>query len=148
MSKIFIGRPVMSGAVIGEALVTRRGFNTLASYQKSVVLRQKRAVCSDQNNPDLRNRVINDKILCLPQTIGSTAGGLAIMTVAKMGLAPKAFLFSQPIDSLAAAGVTLSEVWFDYRIVTIDSLGEEFLDYVEEGYIVEVMADGQVVVRK
>jgi len=48
---------------------------------------------------------------------------------------------------MAAAGVTLSEGWFDYRVVTIDRLGEEFLNYIEEGCMVEIKPDGQVAAR-
>jgi len=43
--------------------------------------------------------------------------------------------------------VTLSEGWFDYRVVTIDRLGEEFLNYIEEGCMVEIKPDGQVAAR-
>ncbi len=139
------GRPLLAGECRGEALVSRYGFNTLASFQKSIVLRQKTAVCSDQNNPDLYGRVLTGKILCLPQTIGSTTGGLAIQTAAEMGIMPAAMLFSGHIDSLAASGVILSDVWSAKRIIVVDQLGAAFLQAVKTGQTLEICPDGTVI---
>ncbi len=144
MSKQFKGRPVLPGNLTGQALVSRGGFNTLASYQKSVVLRSKKAVCSDQNNPDLFKKDMTGAILCLPQTIGSTTGGLVIQTVSKLGIAPKAMLFSDHIDSLAASGVILTDIWVGQRIVVVDQLGPEFLQAVQTGSTVTIREDGTV----
>ena len=49
--KVFHGRPVVPGRAKAEALVSRDGFNVLASYQKSLLSGDKNAACSDQNNP-------------------------------------------------------------------------------------------------
>lgn len=143
----FRGRPILPGAVTGPALVSHTGFNTLASFQRAVVLRQKRAVCSDGNNPDLHGRVLTGAILCLPQTVGSTAAGLALATVASTGAAPAAMLFAESVDSLAAAGVVLADVWVGKRIITVDRLGQEFLAAVRQGQTVEVSPDGTVTLR-
>jgi predicted aconitase with swiveling domain len=61
-----------------------------------------------------------------------------------MGAAPACLLFSEPIDSLAAAGAILSDVWTESSLPTVDSLGEDFLEYVKEGMLIEVMEDGIV----
>lgn len=60
------------------------------------------------------------------------------------GRAPACLLFSEPIDSLAAAGAILSDVWTESSLPTVDSLGEDFLEYVKEGMLIEVMEDGIV----
>lgn len=148
MSKNFQGRVVIEGLATGEALVSHQGFNLLASFQKSALKKAKIAICSDQNNADIYNKPLTDKIICLPTTIGSTTGGMVLQTVAKMGIAPKAFLFSQHIDSLAAAGVILSAIWIDKSIVTIDQLGDEFLQYVQEGDEIQIEEDGNITVRR
>ena len=109
--KEFKGRVIAKGAFIGEAKVTHEGFNTLASFQKSALLNKKEVKVSDQNNKELYGENITNKILCLPMTIGSTTGGLVIQTVCSMHINPRAFLFSEPIDSLAASGIVLSKVW-------------------------------------
>ena len=144
MSKIFQGRPVLAGHCTGKALVSHTGLNTLASFQSSIILKSKKAVCADQNNPDLYKKVMSGSILCLPVTIGSTTGGLALETAAQMGIAPTAMLFSDHIDSLAAAGVILADVWVGKRVIVVDQLGKEFLDYVQQGQSIEVFEDGRV----
>ena len=71
---------------------------------------------------------------------------MVIYTVAALKLAPSAMLFSQPIDSLAAAGVILADVWTDNSIVAVDSLGEDFLNAVKDGDKITVKEDGTVIV--
>jgi predicted aconitase with swiveling domain len=68
--------------------------------------------------------------------------------VAQMGIAPKAMLFSESIDSLAAAGLILAEIWVGKRICTVDRLGREFLECVKDGQRIEVCADGTVIVHE
>jgi predicted aconitase with swiveling domain len=144
--KTFKGRPVLPGQVKGQSVVSRQGVNLLASFQKSILKRAKTVICSDQNNKDLHGKALTGKILCLPQTIGSTTGGLVLEAAAGLGLHPLALLFSGHIDSLAAAGVILSDRWVDKRIVTVDNLGKEFLEHVQDGKSVEVREDGTVIV--
>ncbi|HHW56122.1 MAG TPA: DUF126 domain-containing protein [Clostridia bacterium] len=143
--KVFKGKPIISGNVKGEALVSTKGFNTLASFQKSIIMRAKKAICSDQDNKELFKKIMTQKILCIPQTIGSRTGGLVILTIAKMNIEPKAFLFADRIDSLAAAGIILTDVWLNKKIITVDSLGKEFLEVVREGDVVEIKNDGTVI---
>ncbi|MEN6422370.1 MAG: DUF126 domain-containing protein, partial [Smithella sp.] len=115
--KEFKGRVVMSGRLSGEAVVSRQGFNTLASFRKDTMAGKKIMKCSDQTNTDVFGKVLTGRILCLPKTIGSTTGGMILQTVASMGSAPAAMLFSGAIDSLAAAGIVLADVWNGNRIV-------------------------------
>ena len=143
----FKGRPVVPGRVTAEALVTHAGFNTLASFQKSLMFGDKNATCSDQNNPDLNGKQMAGKALCLPQTIGSTTGGMVLYTAASMHRQPACLLFSKPIDSLAAAGAILADVWTDQSMPTVDNLGEDFLDYVNSGLKITVEEDGTVTVE-
>lgn len=147
MSKTFQGRAILPGSVQGQALVTHTGFNTLASFIKSMFRRANKAVCSDQDNEELHGKLLTDKILCLPKTIGSTTGGLVLETASQMEMAPKALLFSEHIDTLAASGVILADVWLGKRIVTVDQLGDDFLDYVKDDQQVEVREDGTVIVK-
>ena len=57
-------------------------------------------------------------------------------------------LFSEPIDSLAAAGAILQDVWLDdVCMPVVDCLGEEFLEYVKDGMKITVHSDGTVVVE-
>jgi predicted aconitase with swiveling domain len=147
--KSFQGRVVAPGRVCAEALVSHGGLNTLASFQKALQFGDKKATCGDQNNPDLYGKQMAGKALCLPQTIGSTTGGLVLYCACSMGRQPAAMLFSNPIDSLAAAGAVLADVWLDSpeaKMPVIDSLGDEFLDYVKDGMNIIIQEDGKVLV--
>ena len=146
--KEFKGRVVAPGTVSASAVVSHAGFNTLASLQGALQFGDKKATCGDQNNPDLHGRELAGKALCLPQTIGSTTGGLVLYCACAMNRQPACMLFSQPIDSLAAAGSILASVWLpEVQMPVVDSLGEEFLDYVKEGMTITVKDDGIVVVE-
>jgi len=149
--KIFKGRVVVPAGngkeVSAEALVSTRGFNTLASFQKALMSGDKQGRCSDQNNPDIYEKPMIGKALCLPQTIGSTTGGMILYCAAYMGRQPACLLFSKPIDSLAAAGAVLAGVWTDKPMLTIDSLGDEFLASVKTGSLIRASDDGTVEVE-
>ncbi len=145
--KQFQGRVVVPGTCTAEALVSKGGFNTLASYQMALMFGDKAVKCGDQNNPDLYKKSMLGKALCLPMTIGSTTGGMVLFTVCAYDKQPACMLFSKPIDSLAASGAILADVWTESRMPVVDNLGEEFLDYVQTGMSVTVGEDGLVTVE-
>ena len=143
--KKFQGRIVAPGTVTAPALVSHGGLNTLASFQKALQFGDKKATCGDQNNKDLYGKAMVGKALCLPQTIGSTTGGMVLYCACAMERQPACLLFANHIDSLAAAGSILASVWLpDVKMPVIDCLGQEFLDYVKDGMTVTVCDDGSV----
>ena len=146
--RVFKGRVVAPGTVTAPALVSHGGLNTLASFQKALQFGDKTATCGDQNNPDLYNKQMLGKALCLPMTIGSTTGGMVLYCACAMKRQPACLLFSKPIDSLAAAGAILASVWLDdVTMPVIDSLGDEFLDYVKDGMTITLKDNGDVEVE-
>ena len=147
MTKTFQGRVVTPGAAKAPALVSRGGFNTLASYQMALMFGDKEVKCGDQNNPDLYKKPMLGKALCLPETIGSTTGGMVLYCACALGKQPACMLFSKPIDSLAASGAILAANWTEASMPVVDSLGEEFLAYVKDGMTVSVAEDGTVTVE-
>jgi predicted aconitase with swiveling domain len=147
MSRTFKGRVITPGETTAEALVSRTGLNTLASYQSALMFGDKEVKCGDQNNKDLYKKPMLNKALCLPETIGSTTGGMVLYCAAALGKQPACMLFSKEIDSLAASGTILASVWTDVEMPVIDSLGEEFLDYVQDGMKISVSSDGSVTVE-
>lgn len=144
----FKGRTVLQGTIEGKALVTRRGFNTYASFFTSIHKQTGKAVCADTGNPDLYGKNLAHRIICLPGTTGSTSSGAVWQRLVKLGSAPKAMLFSQPIDPLAAGGLIIADIWAGKRIITIDQLGEAFINAVEEDDFIKILASGQVTVYK
>lgn len=145
--KEFKGRVVVPGTCRAEALVSHGGFNTLASYQMALMFGDKKVKCGDQNNADLYKKPMLGKALCLPMTIGSTTGGMVLFTACALGKQPACMLFSMPIDPLAASGAILGDVWTDGKMPVVDSLGEEFLEYVKTGMQVTVGEEGVVTVE-
>ena len=147
MEKVFKGRVIAGGNLVGEAVVSHAGVNTLATFQKSALKNAKQVIVSDQNNPDIYKKNITGKILCLPKTIGSTTGGLVIQTICSMWINPSAMLFSEEIDSLAASGIVLAKNWENSKIIAIDKLGKDFLDTVKTGDTLEIKEDGSVIIK-
>ena len=146
--KQFQGRVVTPGTASAPALVSHGGLNTLASFQKALQFGDKKATCGDQNNPDLYGKEMLGKALCLPMTIGSTTGGLVLYCACAMQRQPACMLFSEHIDSLAAAGAILADVWVEgVSMPVVDCLGQEFLDYVKDGMTITIKENGLVEVE-
>ena len=145
--KEFKGRVIVPGTCTAEALVSHNGFNTLASFQMAIMFNKKGIPCGDQNNPEIYEKPMQGKALCLPITIGSTTGGMILYTVLASGKAPACMLFSESIDSLAASGAIMGDVWTDSNMPVVDRLGDEFLQYVTTGATVTIKEDGVVVVE-
>jgi predicted aconitase with swiveling domain len=143
--KTFKGRPILPGELQGEALVSKQPFNTTASYLENMFMGvTDKAPCTDQDNPELYKKDMAGAIVCTPSTIGSTMGGPAFMGVIEIGVGPKAMLFSDHIDSVAASGLIMADVWNEKRVITIDMLGDEFMETVKNGDALTIKADGTV----
>ena len=144
----FKGRVITPGTAKATAVVTHGGFNTLASMQMGLQFGDKQVKCSDQSNPEIYKLPLAGSALCLPQTIGSTTGGLVLYCACAMEKNPACMLFANHIDSLAAAGAVLADVWVDgVTMPVVDSLGDEFLNYVKDGMKITVKANGVVEVE-
>ena len=145
MGKKFKGRPVIPGNLEGEALVSKQPFNTTASYFTNMFAgNTKDAPCTDANNKELFEKDLSGAIICTPQTVGSTMGAGAIMGMNLLGVGFKAMLFSDHIDSIAAGGLIMDDVWNDRKVITIDLLGEEFMNTVKTGDAIKISEDGTV----
>ena len=146
MSSTFKGRTILPGKLAGKALVATTGFNAYACFYNSIREGVTYSECADSGNQDLFGKRLDGAIICLPNTIGSTSAGAVWQRVARLGVAPSAMLFSKPIDSLAAGGLIVADLWAGKRIVTIDRLGDEFLHAVSEGDWITIHDDGNVII--
>ena len=143
--KTFKGRPVLPGKLEGKALVSKQPFNTTASYFENMFAgNTKDAPCTDVNNKELFKKDLSGAIICTPQTVGSTMGAGAIMGMNEIGVGVKAFLFSSHIDSIAAGGLIIDDVWNGRRVITVDLLGDEFMETVKTGDPISIKEDGTV----
>jgi predicted aconitase with swiveling domain len=143
--KTFKGRPLLPGKLEGEALVSKQPFNTTGSYFENMFGgNTTNAPCTDANNKELFQKELKGAIICTPQTVGSTMGAGAIMGMNEIGVGTKAFLFSSHIDSIAACGLLIDDIWNNRRVITIDLLGDEFMETVKTGDPIKIMEDGTV----
>jgi predicted aconitase with swiveling domain len=143
--KTFKGRPLLPGNLKGKATATKGPFNTTGSYLENMFAgNSTTAPCTDPNNKEMFGKELKGAILCFTTTVGSTLGGAALMGVNALGVGPKAMLYSQHADSVSTAGLFMDDIWNDRRVITIDMLGDEFLDSVKSGDPISIKEDGTV----
>jgi hypothetical protein len=51
------------------------------------------------------------------------------------------------IDSMAAGGLIIADLWAGKRIVTLDQLGDEFLNTIKDGDWISILDDGKVIIK-
>ncbi len=141
----FQGRPLLPGNLEGTALASKQPLNTTGSYLENLFGgNSKTAPCTDPNNKEFYKKDLSGAIICPTTTVGSSLGGAALMGVGDLGLGPKAMLFSQHIDSVSSAGLLMDDIWNGRRVITIDLLGDEFLETVKSSDPVSIKEDGTV----
>ena len=143
--KTFKGRPLIPGKLEGKALASKSPFNVSATYLENLFGgNTKTAPCTDVINKEWAGKNLAGQILCFPSGVGSTMGGATLMGVGSLGLGPKAMLYSGHVDSVSVAGLIIDNVWNDHQVITIDQLGDEFLDAVKTGDPISIKEDGTV----
>ena len=143
--KTFKGRPLIPGKLKGKALASKHPFNVSATYLENLFGgNTKTAPCTDVVNKEWAGKNLAGQILCFPSGVGSTMGGATLMGVGSLGLGPKAMLYSEHVDSVSVAGLIIDNVWNDHQVITIDMLGDEFLDAVKTGDPISIKEDGTV----
>jgi predicted aconitase with swiveling domain len=146
-TKSFKGRPLLGGNLEGKALASKQPLNTTGSYLENLFGgNTTTAPCTDANNKEFYRKELKGAIICTTTTVGSSMGGGALMGVGSLGLGPQAMLFSEHIDSVSYAGLLMDDIWNGKRVITIDLLGEEFLNTVKSGDPISIKEDGTVTV--
>jgi predicted aconitase with swiveling domain len=143
--KIFKGRSLIPGNLTGKALASKQPFNTSGSYLENLFGgKTDGAPCTDSVNKDFYQKELAGSILCFPTTVGSTMGGASLMGVGFLGQGPKAMLYAEHADSVSLAGLLMDDIWNDRRVITIDLLGDEFIEAVKSGDSISIHEDGTV----
>jgi predicted aconitase with swiveling domain len=141
----FKGRPLIPGKAEGKAMATKTPFNVSSSYLENLFGgNTESAPCTDANNKEWDRKNLAGQILCFPTAVGSTMGGATLMGVGSMNLGPKAMLYAQHVDSVSVAGLIIDNVWNDRPVITIDMLGDEFINAVKSGDPISIKEDGTV----
>ena len=136
------GRPVVRGEAKGTAVVSSQPINLLASFAKVLILRRKRGIIGDKNHP-LLGRDVKDKILVIPQTIGSTTGGIVLLEALKRGIAPRAVV-CEKADSLLVSGAVLGDVWYGISMPVVDGIPWQELSQIKDGQTLEITKEGVI----
>ncbi len=144
MARSFKGRMILGEATTGAALACSSGFNPLAAYCNAIVDRTTDAICADRQNPELFGKDMVARVLCVPSCIGSTTAGPVWEYVAGNGIAPRALLLANPVDSLTAGGLVLAKIWIGKPITLVDDLGADFLRAVRDDHLLHIEPDGTV----
>jgi predicted aconitase with swiveling domain len=143
--KTFKGRPLIPGKLEGKALASKEPFNVSATYLENLFGgNTETAPCTDAVNKEWSRKNLAGQILCFPTAVGSTMGGATLMGVGSMNLGPKAMLYAEHVDSVSVAGLIIDNVWNGSIVITIDQLGDDFLDAVKTGDPIAIHADGTV----
>lgn len=141
----FKGRAIYTDDIKGEALVSKKGVNLLATYFEGIPKKDKRSL--DANNEYTYKKEIAGKILIVPECIGSTTAGMMLEAASANDIAPKAILFENHIDTLASAGIVLSKIWAGKTIYAIDNIGDGITEKINSGDMVEIKKDGSIFVK-
>ena len=143
--KTFKGRPLIPGKLEGKAMASKSPFNVSASYLENLFGgNTTSAPCTDVVNKEWSGKNLAGAILCFPTAVGSTMGGATLMGVGSMDLGPKAMLYAEHVDSVSVAGLIIDDVWNDRHVITIDMLGNEFMEAVKTGDPISIQEDGTV----
>ena len=141
----FQGRPLLPGNLSGQALASKQPLNITGSYIENLFGgRKDSAPCTDPNNKEFYKKDLSGAIICTTTTVGSSLGGAALMGVGDLGVGPRAMLFSEHIDSVSIAGLLMDDIWNGRRVITVDLLGDEFLQTVKTGDPITIHEDGRV----
>ncbi|MFP3219734.1 MAG: DUF126 domain-containing protein [Candidatus Marsarchaeota archaeon] len=97
-----VGKPVVSGDVTGEALVSARPISFLGGVEPSS------GKVVDPNS-DVKGEVVTGKVLIYPTGKGSTVGSYVIYAMKKMGTAPAAMLLKEA-DTVTIIGCVLAGI--------------------------------------
>ncbi len=66
------------------------------------------------------------------------------MGMSEIGVGMQAYLFSAHVDSVSACGLIIDNIWNDRPIITVDLLGDKFMDTVKTGDPISIHEDGTV----
>jgi predicted aconitase with swiveling domain len=96
------GRPVISGLIRGEALVSHKPLSFLGGVDPETGM-------IVEKSHDLNGKSIRDKVFCFPHGHGSTVGSYVLYSLVKKGAGPKAIV-NEAADPVVVAGAVIADV--------------------------------------
>lgn len=129
----FKGRILIAGEGYGTAVVTKKSVMQSRAFNLSAENKSKKLLFQDPKNKDIYRKNLTDKVFVLPSFKASDVNSMVLLSICKKQIAPKCFLFSEKLDPATVSAFVLCKTFLGSNIVVMDSLGEEFLQTVENG---------------
>jgi len=125
-------KKIVGGKANGLALLSNRPLNMLS------MLDTKTGRIKDRDH-DLFNQTVKDRILILPNCIGSSVGAYIFYSLKINGVSPKAIICTNRCDIITASGCAIS------NIPLVDGTGSSFKS-VDNNTKVTVDASKQIII--
>ena len=125
-------KKIVGGKANGLALLSHRPINMLS------MLDTKSGRIKDEDH-DLFNQIVKDRILILPNCIGSSVGAYIFYSLKINGVSPKAIICTNRCDIITASGCAIS------NIPLVDGTGSRFKS-LDNNTKVTVDADKQIII--
>jgi len=124
------GRVVSKGRGVGEALVSKKPLSFFGGVNPKTGL-------VIEEGHSLKGYSVKGKVLVLPRGKGSTVGSWVLYELSINGLAPSAII-NLEADPIVAVGAIIA------GIPLVDKLNVDPFEVIENGDMIEVMAEGRV----
>ena len=138
MAGVIHGRPLVSGAASGPALVSREPLSLWGGYDFHS------GEIIDPHHP-LHGRVAAGRILAIPYTKGSSTTTEVLLEAVRAGTAPAAILTTGVDSYFALASIVAEEMYGEG--IPIVALSTEDFDSLRDDQWIDVAPDGQIEVR-
>jgi predicted aconitase with swiveling domain len=131
---ILRGRGLNGGIAKGEALLAKP-INFFSAYMKGIL--EGRLSTIEDRRHALFRQSLEDKVLVMPFSIGSLAGGVSLLEAIKQGVGPIAIVNSTT-DGVLLAGPVFARVFYKIEIPVVDNLDSDPMKIINTGDILSV----------
>lgn len=123
------GRGLTGGVAEGEALVTQP-INFFGAYMQGILSGNLSRI--EDTRHELYGRSLEGKVLVIPYSIGSLAGGVALLEAIKKGIGPIAVI-NRKTDDVLLSGPVFARVFYGIEVPVIDSMDRDPLQAISTG---------------
>ncbi|MBC7234082.1 MAG: DUF126 domain-containing protein [Chloroflexi bacterium] len=138
MDRIVMGKPVISGAAEGLALVSKEPLSLwggLNAYTGEIIDRRH----------ERSGAIVTGKVFVFPQGRGSSTASAILVESVKAGTAPAAII-NLKLDPILALGAIVADELY-HKTVPIILVSREDFEAIQEGDYLEIAPDGTITIR-
>jgi len=133
MADVIEGKIIVAGEAEGELLVSNEPLSFWGGYDHQT------GEIIDRRHP-LSGQIAKDRILAIPNTIGSSTTTAVLLEAVRAGTAPAAILTTSTDSFLALASIVAAEMY--HRPIPIVALSIEQFTTLKSGSNITVRKDG------